>query len=278
MESYIKLETNVNKFINILTDNEDHKPIMTKIWNDIQETYKIKDILSKIDKKKPTIEKESESESDDQSNSESESDTESEDEGCIHILLTGKKKDKPCGNQITKKSKLYCSAHSRYDKTMIKKEVIKNDSDSDSENNIKEKPTCIHILLNGINIGNLCGKNVTKKSKTNKYCLSHFKFEVVEDDVEEIRTIAIMKKETIINQNSSSSSSKSTTLKISGVKNEAIGIKVIKINDDNYIDPITKLIFNLDKKVIGKLIEKKIEKLNKDDIDFCEKQKIEMIN
>lgn len=114
-----------------------------------------------------------------------------------------------------------------------------------------KKPSCIHRLITGKNKGSMCGKSISKKSKTGSFCLSHIKNEIIQDISEDSETI--------------------NTTKIM----ERANIVLFKTLGGYLIDPVTKLAFNSDKIVIGKDVKGKIIPLDFLDIDFCTKQMID---
>ena len=58
---------------------------------------------------------------------------------------------------------------------------------------------------------------------------------------------------------------------------EKAGIIAIKTLSGHMVDPTTKLVFDSKRLVIGKEVNGKVEPLTTDDIDFCEKQMIQVV-
>ena len=140
-----------------------------------------------------------------------------------------------------------------FDIEIDKLEIILNDIQKRLLFSVKDKKddkkkisdnTCPYIFTKGANIGKICNAN----TKGKKYCSRHHKYE--ETGQKEINIPP--KKPSII-------------------KNNIILNRHKKLNKFYHAD--TNFVFSVekDKKVIGKIIKNKIEKLEKNDIIICKK-------
>lgn len=120
-------------------------------------------------------------------------------------------------------------------------------SNLDNEINLIQ---CEHILLSGTNIGRKCGKKVSSKSKAMNRCITHL--------IPEINSLQAIEKTNI------------TKLM------DRVKIILFKNISGHLIDPNTRLVFDVNKLVIGKENNGKIIPLTVNDLDFCQKQRIEV--
>ena len=86
---------------------------------------------------------------------------------CEHIFGKGEKKDQQCDGCVSEKSttKKFCVKHYKQNE--------KDEPSKKKEKSSDEVGSCCYELKKGENIGDACGKNVSKNSKTGKYCAKH---------------------------------------------------------------------------------------------------------
>ncbi len=225
---------------------EDEKPTADDIvlmWNNIMKESKLK-----ISTKKNSKEK----------------DVDPDATLCEHIFAKGEKAKQRCTEAVSDKSetKRYCSKH--YVSNETKKKSNK-DSDSDGR-------TCEYTLKKGEKEGQECGKNVSPKSHSKKFCSKHLKEE--EKDEED--------KPKKKKKNSEDEESDDESKKVSKDKKEKDKKKKMQINAKKYKNPENKefeglcyfenndTIFVLEAKsktVKGKEIDGKIEALDDEEIE-----------